>query len=256
MHRAIALGILLTGCTDEKTSDDPLASLPSVRLAETLSSVPETAFIFDLLVVAFTDSEDPEACPQVAVDGDDYSAIGGCTDADGNAYEGGLTVFVDEEAALMTFDSWSIETTAFSWVLDGALSLAVSGADPGLLTEEELRVTMSGLDADDYGQREAIATYPGFQSHLPLDEEGNLDVFSGQGAPDFAGQIVEETLGALTLSGGYTQDTSVCENEATSGTLTFTGEGTASVTYDGASACDGCARYTLSDGSVETACVE
>lgn len=255
MRAAIPLLIALAGCTAGKGNNSwPTDTLPPVRLAESLSAIPEVAYIFNLLVVAFTNPDDPSACPTVTLDGDNYAAEGGCTDGTGNVYGGSITIVSDDTSAVETYDDWSIEGADFSWVMNGALTLASSGDDVGLLSEEDFHLVATGLDPAVYGQEEADATFPGFASHLPLDADGNLDVFSGTGSPDFAGAIIEETQGTATLSGGYNLDTETCPDEPTSGTLTINGDGTASITYDGSSACDGCATYALSDGSTETAC--
>lgn len=250
--------ILLTaiGCGSSK-NDAPWAldDAAKLRSAEAAAQLPSVLITLTVLLAAFADPSDDTACPGVLSQDDSSVTLGGdCTSGDGSTFSGQFTMAGDTDLAL-TFEDWGYSDDESDLHIDGEIDLVGEGASAGLITTSGLSVTMGGLSSDDYGASSLDLGFDGYQVQLPVDHDGDPDLFQSAGDTSFDGDISDATLGTVSVSGSYTTDTDTCTDEPVSGELSFeAGDATATVGYDGATGCDGCRTYTLSDGSTAQVC--
>ncbi|MEZ4320301.1 MAG: hypothetical protein R3F61_22670 [Myxococcota bacterium] len=171
-------------------------------------------------------SADPDAaCPQVSVEGGQVTLVGGCTDADGVAWEGSVSVETTPERTTVTWD-------AFSRTDPGETRGAITGS--GWLTEPDGTVRDYEAAYTD-AHREMEVDYTGTLSSRP---DGVGDSFSGSGhIVRIGGAAGRGSVEASTVE--QLRNGSICEHESLSGRSSFVQDGrTLEVVYDGANDCD------------------
>jgi hypothetical protein len=205
----------------------------------------------ELVVQLLSNSGDPD-CPFVKVQGGKTTVQGGCTDRFGSTYEGSMTAIAGS-AGKIVYDDFSV--------------LNVDSCDGPQVTREHFDGTATGHPEDhsfDIDMRWDFArTVPvtcqtsaftiAWSVHgtvNPTPGDANHDGFPDRFTVDGNGTVGISFAGTVSSSTAAEQiDTGVCNGEPVSGSTSFTsGSHTATLTYDGTTACDGNVSYTL-DGN-------
>lgn len=214
-----------------------LATVDEVVAAESLTKMPYGLY---MLVVWLPMALDPEgSCPSMErVSEHEYILTGGCTDENGDVWTGAVTYTETDSEGRETFEGWGIEG---EFIADGALVMSDGGDVAPIVTEAfELGGSFEGPSGE---VTDLTASYHAFTTALPL-VDGSVNMY---GELEVSGDVRVAELGEFTVS-GLIGPSQVCTLESDSGGLAFVGDGQASVTYDGASDCDGCYTGTTSDG--------
>jgi hypothetical protein len=224
-----------------------LDTIEDVATAYVLSSGPEMGFLVTALLVAFGKEG---SCPSLLSDEANatYTLTGGCTDDDGTTYTGSATMAADGADASFTFTAFGFADadTSASW--DGSLQLVAIDDANSRLTTHDLDFAVGGLKKGSASLTNLEASYLDYTVEIPSD------LFGGAGDTTIDATIVESTLGSFTISGTQHEEPKVCDSEPESGVFTFVGDGTATITFDGATNCDGCSVVTLPDGTTDSFC--
>lgn len=180
-------------------------------------------------------------CPTVTTEGTTTTYTGGCTDENGITYSGTLVMTEGAEGAgSAAYDAWEMDGGGSYFYFDGTLSLSQT---PDYITTIATDAFTLIIEDD---ESSISASYSDYSLTTPFTEAPEMET-------SIAGTITVEGAGAFTASGSMltTRD---CESEPASGALVFTGANTLTFSPDGASNCDGCTPYTLSDGGSGQIC--
>ncbi|MBK7857902.1 MAG: hypothetical protein IPJ65_04600 [Archangiaceae bacterium] len=214
---------------------------------------------------AFTATPNPDfgvTCPVSTRTSFGWTSQGGCTDAQGTTWSGSVVVHQTASAmgALYTFDYAAFSGDGGTWgvTLDGTIVATVVASSCGLpgpqpLEANGLHAVVSGDAVQGFG-----GFFPGAGRSVELSYVQHRYAWDGVCAPALATLTArgEVELGgrgrvAFDMTRG---DDSSCRHDPTSGSIAFTGANTATLTYDGATACDGCLPWQAAGGLTGTLC--
>lgn len=229
-----------TGTTDTGTgpfaeyAPADLTDPEAVRALANNVSAPNAFLVTTVLYALVADVKGD--CPALTVDGDTSTYTGGCTDADGDVWEGTATVTGDPKAGTVTYDAFGLSsevdcdgggTIAQRTVFDGTVALDAS---------QHFSIAMDG-EGDDVDHAACTSATRRFRIEYDgqLVEAGaSQETWSGSGryGDSVRGKVQASTVDEIL-------DDKVCSSEALSGTTTMgTADHTAVITYDGATDCD------------------
>lgn len=220
------------------TEDADMSDPAVVRLLAATAGLPDILLYSNQTLLSSIDPNNPDACPDVAVDGGDLVASGGCTSPDGQTYGGTLTITDSVGGLTLVADAWSAADAVSSSAQDGVLS--TSGTSDELLVADGFRFQQTGENL-----------FPQEVSLLDLRWDSySREITAGPTSTTqtINAALVEATLGAASLTGSLRFG-----DGCVAGSLTLNGAGKATISYDDVSCC---ATYTYADGSTETACDE
>lgn len=236
--RALPLLLFTFACkpdAEDILDDLPPAALNTAEAVQYWSSVSAPNLLLNayspLLAVYAAEEQGPVDCPVGSAEGDVTTYTGGCTDNEGNTWEGTLTVHPDAivytglELGQPSEDCPGAVTTLF---LDGRLG-GDREAEP-LSFSLDLAMHIEGPDAScDPSGGELAILYNGTQR-----ADGEAELWSGTGR---VGDTERGWVDATTTDERL--DQSVCPTQAASGQTTLTnGTDVVVITYDGATDCD------------------
>lgn len=173
-------------------------------------------------------SNDSTDCPTAYEVGGGTWRIGGdCTDDDGVTWGGTLDLLEIAAGRKVTFAGWSRADAAGALVWDGEIVLP---ADDGLVA------TITERDADGALTRAWSKLRTRTWTALEIGADGGAAAWTVDGS-----MTVDDALYAVSAS---ITEQGACASEPDAGTLAFTGFDDITFSFDGATACDGCAPFT------------
>lgn len=196
-------------------------------------------------------------CPVTTKSAGGWVSEGGCTDNLERRFEGRVEVEQTKVAAgvayVFRYDGFAMTAANFSVVVDGTISATVAQSDcgypgPSPLETDDLRVTATGQVVEGFG-----GYFPGDGEPVTLsftDYTLSWDLKCAPGTITASGRV--EVVGR----GDYTFDMAhagveTCEaRDSLEGSLVINAADKVTVSYDGASACDGCLLYASNDSSL------
>jgi hypothetical protein len=261
------LTLLLAACggkddTTDTTGDGPaggmdMAVLSNVAAASAFANAPTQLLGMDARVVSGALSKKPPPCPATTVvksgstttvtaTGDGCKVVG----AGGGIFSGTMVMTsVDggkgSGTATYVHTGWGVSNGDRANLYDGTFSVNRS---PGIetITTTDLRYQDSA-PSPDFGIDAADVQYVTLTNTTDRSTKNQTHITT-------TGSLVEATLGAVDADADVTDVRDGCNYEPESGTASFTGKGTAVVTYTG-DPCDGCVDVVLADGTNDQICV-
>jgi hypothetical protein len=184
-----------------------------------------------LFLVSIQAAGDATACPAVAHPDDTTTVLtgGGCTDGDGQTWDGTATITETDTLWAVVYDGYTVETAESSLVIDGEQSLGSAGI---LLTDGTMVGEADAVGAVDWAWLDHAIDAAGYFAVATHDAEG--------GDYSIAGTLRLDGVD-LALSGGAESYGDGCATEPDRGGI---GIGSADFDLDGETACDGCIPWT------------
>ncbi|MDX2089167.1 MAG: hypothetical protein SFX73_15020 [Kofleriaceae bacterium] len=263
----LASSLLSAGCPAHDDSEQPpldfaFVSEADVHMAFNAMDLP--------YVLAFTSphAADGRACPAITQRSGGYQVRGGCVDEAGTRYEGTIdvevavgsgapqTVEYDFEFADFSEVGFTGDGTPWSYTLDGRLVGVQRSSEcgypaPDVRVDGPLSITVGGDVRSGYG-----GWFPGDGGAVSLVIHDYQ--YGWNGDCDRVGLTGSGTVDVLDRGRFRFEldslDEKTCRNDPTTGGARFFGADEATITYDGATACDGCIPYVTSGGQAGSFC--
>lgn len=253
-HRPLVVAALLAGCpADTRTAYDfHFTAEQDARVALGTVDLPY------LLAFALTPHPDvPVSCPTTTRTSTGWTAIGGCTDDSGVAWEGTVTVRQRERASgveyVFEYTAFGSIASTYAVVVDGTIEATLSPSTcgfpgPSPLETDGLVVTVAGDLVEGFG-----GYFPGAGEMMTLTFERYRfawDLACDPWSLSTRGDVTVDGRRTFAIDSTVTSDNSCDQRDASSGRSVFRGGNELVIAHDGAEICDDCLPFATDDAAM------